>query len=98
MGDRHALRTGDDLAFDDAKVATRVALGRLEVRVRTFKDIEVFINNRVQIGMDPQERLHAVRVQRLNAEAELLALKAEAERPAVMVITLPPVCCCPPPP
>ena len=34
VGDRHALRTGDDLAFDNAKAATRVALGCLHPRLQ----------------------------------------------------------------
>jgi hypothetical protein len=66
-----------------------------EARVRTFKDIERFIHIRVQNGMDPQERIHDVRVQRLGAEAELLALKDEAARPApapVVIVVCPTPC------
>jgi hypothetical protein len=60
-----------------------------EARVRTLKDIEQL--------RDYANYLHDIRIQRLRAEAELLALRAQAEAPPAVVPSPPPVCCCPPP-
>lgn len=68
-----------------------------EARIRAFKDIELFLEGRVRDGLSSPSQISDVRVRRLDAEAELLALKAEAERPAIIASPLPPVCCCPPP-
>jgi hypothetical protein len=64
-----------------------------EARVIVLKDIEQFIARRVPRGVTPPQYLNRVRVARLQAEAELLALKAAAEAPAVAV---PPVFVCSP--
>jgi hypothetical protein len=51
-----------------------------EARVRMAKDFEQFITIGMATGEDPPQRLHQARFQRLQAEAELLRLKAEVEK------------------
>ncbi|QJW96182.1 hypothetical protein [Frigoriglobus tundricola] len=53
-----------------------------ETRVVRLKEFEKFIEMRVQNGFDPPQNLHAARFSRLQAEADLLQLKAEVEKAA----------------
>ncbi|WP_439622246.1 hypothetical protein [Gemmata sp.] len=46
-----------------------------EARVILLKEIEIFVTWRVETGNSPPQDLHSVRFQRLQAEADLLALK-----------------------
>lgn len=51
-----------------------------EARVREYKTFEKFMHIRVLNGTDPPSRLHLVRFQRLQTEADLLKLKAEVDK------------------
>jgi hypothetical protein len=69
-----------------------------EARIRTLKDIEKFIDTRVQLGNSPPLQINATRIKRLSAEAELLILKDEIEasarsaNPIVLCSPCPSVC------
>jgi hypothetical protein len=52
-----------------------------EARVRKYKEFERFTGLRVINGNDAPQRLNQIRFQRLRAEAELLTLKADIEKP-----------------
>ena len=52
-----------------------------EASVRRLKELERYIQLRVNIGTDPPQRLHQVRFERLQAEADLFKLKNEAASP-----------------
>jgi hypothetical protein len=68
-------------------------------RVRTLKEIERFVETRVQNISEPPQNLNTARVWRLRAETELLTLKATAEAPAPVIVVVhvpcPPVYCPP---
>jgi hypothetical protein len=53
-----------------------------EARVRKLKEFEVSVEKGLQRGVLPSQALNVVRFQRLQAEADLLRLKAEVEKPA----------------
>jgi hypothetical protein len=62
------------------KPAKRVAW--FEVRLRQMKDVEELIDRAVRAGGAAPQELNLVRFQRLQAEVDLLKLKAEVEKPA----------------
>lgn len=62
-----------------------------ETRVRILKELERFTKLRVDLGGAPPQDLHSARFARLQAEADLLKLKAEAEK-AVPAVVAPVVC------
>lgn len=64
----------------EEKPAKRVAW--YEARVLRLKEFEKFIEMRVQNGFDPPHNLHAVRFNRLQAEADLLKFKSEVDKTA----------------
>ena len=51
-----------------------------EAQVILLKEIERYIENSVAIGNSPPQHAHLTRFHRLNAEADLLKLKAEIEK------------------
>ena len=51
-----------------------------EVRVRQLKEVEDLIDRSVRVGSAAPQILHYARFQRLQAEADLLKLKAEVEK------------------
>jgi len=51
-----------------------------EARVRAFKEIEQYTQNRTAVGTAPPQEVNVVRMERLKAEADLLKLKAEVEK------------------
>jgi hypothetical protein len=51
-----------------------------EMRVDATKEFEKFINTRVTTGNDPPQNLNLAKAARIDAEIELLKLKAEIEK------------------
>jgi hypothetical protein len=63
----------------EEKPAKRVAW--YEARVRKLKEFELFVEHRTLSGTDPPQAHNLARFERLRAEADLLKLKAEVEKP-----------------